>query len=151
MTWRPLVTYRWSHRPRLPSRTTKIRLDSCPRYRRHCVPPKCSSRWACFQVPPTANYFDTFCQSFELLSAYICCSTYMRQFVFVLLVVCLQFLPFVWALFVCFPFIFLHSVCQSFCVAFSAHYESYCCTFCIKILIWFSFLFYCAISNWLQL
>jgi len=84
---------------------------------------------------------------FGLLSAYICCSTYMRQFVFVLLVVCLQFLPFVWALFVCFPFIFLHSVCQSFCVAFSAHYESYCCTFCIKILIWFSFLFYCAISN----
>lgn len=153
MTWRPLVTFRWSHRPRLPFRTTKIRLDSCPRYRRHCVPPKCSSHWACFQVP--ANYFGIFrdiSRFFELLSAYLgavhmCANVCVCVCLFSPLFACSSS-PFVWALFVWFPFFFC---CQSFCVAFCAHYKSYCCTFCMKFLIWFSLLFCCAISNWLQL
>jgi len=51
MKWRPMVIYRWSRRQRLPFQTIKIRLDSCHRYHRHCVPPKCFSHWAYFQVP----------------------------------------------------------------------------------------------------
>lgn len=154
MTWRPLVTFRWSHRPRLPFRTTKIRLDSCPRYRRHCVPPKCSSHWACFQVP--ANYFGIFRDISRFFWITFCifgCCTYVRQCVclclFVLPVVCLQFFAFCLGI-ICLISIFFFC-CQSFCVAFSAHYKSYCCTFCMKFLIWFSLLFCCAISNWLQL
>lgn len=55
MKWRPMVIYRWSRRQRLPFQTTKIRLDSCHRYHRRCVPPKCFSRWAYFQVPKQSN------------------------------------------------------------------------------------------------
>lgn len=50
MKWRPMVIYRWSRRQRLPFQTIKIRLDSYHRYHRRCVPPKCFSRWAYFQV-----------------------------------------------------------------------------------------------------
>lgn len=55
MKWRPMVIYRWSRRQRLPFQTTKIRLDSCHRYHRRCVPPKCFSRWAYFQVLKQSN------------------------------------------------------------------------------------------------
>lgn len=107
--------------------------------------------------PGARHLFWNFSRYFTIFWITFCifgCCTYVRQCVclclFVLPVVCLQFFAFCLGI-ICLISIFFFFCCQSFCVAFSAHYKSYCCTFCMKFLIWFSLLFCCAISNWLQL